>query len=106
MDTTHHPNIKFSLDQHLFCGATDCPYFRLCDLPHGFQSQGGSLTCSVTCLHAVHCSCLICTFSYHCEQSSWLGRFNRAEQIKVNLILDNLHTQLISMNFLHICCVN
>ena len=62
---THDPDIKFSLDQGSFCGATDCPYLRLCDPPHGFQSQGGSLTCILTCLHAVHCSCLICTFSYH-----------------------------------------
>ena len=37
------PAIKFSLDQGLFCGATDCSCFRLCDPPHGFQS--GSDAC-------------------------------------------------------------
>ena len=48
--STMTPTIKFSLDQGFFCGATDCPCFRLCDPPHGFQSQSGS----VTCLHAVN----------------------------------------------------
>ena len=57
------PTIKFSLDQVSFCGATDCPYFRLCDPPHGIQSQGGSLICPLTCLHDVGGSCLIYTFS-------------------------------------------
>ena len=37
---THDPTIKFSLDQVLFCGATDCPYFRLCDPPHGVSKSG------------------------------------------------------------------
>ena len=35
----------FLLDQGSFCGTTNCPYFgTLCGPPHGFQSQGGSLT--------------------------------------------------------------
>ena len=41
-------------DQGPFCGATDCPYFGLCDPPHGFQSQGGSLAFILTCLHIVN----------------------------------------------------
>ena len=29
-------------------------FWTSCDLPHGFQSQNGSLTCTPTCLHAVN----------------------------------------------------
>ena len=28
-------------------------FWTSCDPPHGFQSQGGSLTCTLTCLHVV-----------------------------------------------------
>ena len=29
-------------------------FWTSCDPPHGFQSQGGSLACTFTCLHAVN----------------------------------------------------
>ena len=29
-------------------------FWTLCDPPHGFQSQGGSFTCTPTCLHVVN----------------------------------------------------
>ena len=46
---------KFLLDQGPFCGATDCPYFGLCvTLPMGFKARGGSLACTLICLHAVN----------------------------------------------------
>ena len=49
---THDPNIKFSLDQGSFCGATDCPYFRLCDPPMGFKVRVVlSLALLLACMH-------------------------------------------------------
>ena len=52
--------VFFFLHQGPFCGVSDCgvhwlPQFcTLCDPPHGFQSQGGSLACILTCLHVVN----------------------------------------------------
>ena len=59
----------FLFDQGSFCGATDCPYFGIfCDPPRGFQSQGSSLTCTLTCYLLArgepkdHMWCYICLF--------------------------------------------
>ena len=43
--------LQFCLTQVHFAGATDCPNFGV---PRGFQSQGGSLICMLTCLHTVN----------------------------------------------------
>ena len=66
------PTIKFSLDQGLFCGATDCPCFRLCDPPHGFQSQSGS----VTCLYAVNLR-----VKSGAMVSTWTGKLGKMRKI-------------------------
>ena len=46
-----HLFLTILLDQSLFCGTADCPYFGLYD--RRFYSQGGSLSCTLTCLHVV-----------------------------------------------------
>ena len=42
------------MDQGPFSGATACPYFGLCVTLLMEASQDGSLTCTLTCLHAVN----------------------------------------------------
>ena len=69
--------INFLLDKCPFCGATDCSCFGL---PHGFQSQRGSLACTLSCLCAVILKvttgatpAFSTNRSVHCIKCTWHG---------------------------------
>ena len=73
------------MDQGPFFGAIDLPLFcTLCDPPHGFQSQGGSLACTLTCLCMVNLRVMSGTkpnFStnrgVHCTSMNTVGSSSR-----------------------------
>ena len=48
------PILNFHWTKVHFVGPLIAPILDFVTPPHGFQSQGGSLTCTLTCLHAVH----------------------------------------------------
>ena len=55
MNDPSYPTMKFSLDPRFILWGHWLPLFwTLCDPSHEFHSQGGSLTCTLTWLHAVN----------------------------------------------------
>ena len=48
------PPLNFHGTEVHFVGTLITSFCTLCDPLHGFQSQSGSLTCTLTCLHAVN----------------------------------------------------